>query len=115
MQEPIILTVTDSNGCVAVDSLALSNFTGISDKGKEISAQVIHDRTQGILNVVINDFSNENYVVALYNSLGQPVYQKINSEKNFVIPVNNFSRGIYFLTVNTGNKERTFVQKLAIE
>jgi len=111
-----ILTVTDTNGCVTIDSVTIINTTGIADVQRALAVQVINDHMQQQLRVSIDDvYGSANYTVSLHNALGQRVYENAIHEKSFSIPVNNFARGAYFLSINSGGAQKPFVQKVVLD
>jgi hypothetical protein len=51
--------------------------------------------------------------ISIYNVLGEIIFRKSTSNTGFNIPLDNFTKGIYFLRLDAGNK--TVVKKFAVK
>jgi Secretion system C-terminal sorting domain len=111
------ITVMKLDGC----DLPINNpLTGINEVNKTQNNFLIYPNpSNGILNVKLNEElvaersrSNDATTITITDVLGKVQLSKLITENNTQLDVSTFAKGIYFITVKTGDKMST--QKLII-
>jgi Secretion system C-terminal sorting domain len=99
----------------------LTNIIGINDIAKnEMAFSIYPNPSNKILNVNISTSLNSSYalnesvtIIEITDILGKTQLSKTITENTTQLNVNDFAKGIYFITVKSGNKMST--QKLMID
>ncbi|MCK4664484.1 MAG: choice-of-anchor J domain-containing protein [Bacteroidales bacterium] len=112
-----MVTVTDANGCEGFDEIVITFITDINDiTGLNTRVNIYPNPNQGLFNLEIFSNNNTDFAIEIINVQGQVVYSKniLNvSEYSENIDISGFSKGFYYLKVNTGNEVKT--RKLIFE
>lgn len=99
------VTVTDSNGCIVIETVEVLLNVGLTEGGIEASIQVYPNPFHDILHVSIENL-NENVVITITDISGRQVYRKEEFPCKTIenhIYFENQAEGMYFLRI-TGNK-----------
>lgn len=107
------VTATDANGCsgtspaISVTVLPMSICAAGIAEGAEISQPVIFPNpASDMLSISIPSVQNGNYRLIIRNAIGQVVTDETvkvqNNSLSELIPVKEFEKGIYFLTIESG-------------
>jgi len=88
--------------------------TGIAENHFSINMEVYPNPTNSELHIKFTDATNETATLRLADVLGRNVYQsQVNTGSPATISLGSFSKGVYFLTVETPNGQS--VQKIVKE
>ena len=60
------------------------------------------------LNIEMENFSNTNYSIEIYSSIGQKLSSRIMNEKLISLSIDNLANGSYLVLVRKGNGEVGF-------
>ncbi len=92
--------------------------TGLDEVEKTIGDFIVYPNpTKGLINIQYTGVVYDQYTLSINNTLGQIVYQKdFKTNTNITdtqIDIHKFSKGIYFLTINSNHSNQVFkIQKL---
>ncbi len=112
------VTVTDAQGCIAVDSIYLKEDpgTGWDDLQKSSSIDIYPNPVKDLLYLEFNDTQASDYTIVLMNMAGEQVYfknLKRMSEDAYQVNVANYAQGIYYLLIRWDDK--FYTEKIIIE
>jgi len=98
------VTVTDNNGCDYIDSISVSNTTGISEFNvSNFTFNVYPNPSKGLIILDIENPEESNVEIEIYNVFGEVVYtkhltiQKIKEE----LDIKSLTDGIYMIKLQT--------------
>jgi hypothetical protein len=80
----------------------LSIVTGIEDQGSASSFNMYPNPATDVVNISLSENAN-NAIVEITNALGQIVKTEKLNNSSITIPVNNLSKGMYFVNVRSEN------------
>jgi len=95
-----ILTVTDNNGCILVDSVEVLNTLSVSDIA--INTVVYPNPTTDFVNIV--NASNHPLHYSLFNNLGQLIMNGSSNESSIELDLSKYPKGLYLIHVDGGAK-----------
>jgi PKD repeat protein len=105
-----IVTVTDIYGCTGT-SMPIDFQVGINDDNKSNWADVNYNSEEKIISCVINDaFADEK--IEIIDASGKCVYKNKFHQNKTIINASNFSKGIYFVKIQSQNRQT--IRKIAI-
>ena len=90
------------------------NTWGINEiENTNLGFNVYPNPTNNILNVKLNQYSNETKNITIHNILGKVIFQTTTKSLKAQINVDSYPKGMYFITVSTekGRKTKRFVVK----
>ncbi|MFC1733788.1 T9SS type A sorting domain-containing protein, partial [candidate division KSB1 bacterium] len=105
------VTVTDINGCKAVDSIEVEfdPCAGIKENELHTNLQIFPNPGSTDLTILITDIDNSTFQIAIYNSLGELITNKNwnnhlpNNYFTDKIDISNFPKGVYYLKITSAN------------
>lgn len=101
--------IKDFMGCKSETTTCVSFFTGLASfSGGDNSALIYPNPAQNILNI---EFAGS-FDVCVYNKIGQIVLTKKNNFQKTTLSLNDLSKGIYFVEINSGSSKTN--QKIII-
>jgi len=89
-------------------SFKLTNTIGVENHNTNLEPIIYVD----VRNIIIKQAKTKKMILSLYNVSGSLVYSKESLEQTILIPINGFSKGIYFLHLT--NKNERLIRKLMI-
>lgn len=107
----VVINVYCSNDCgdgqVSENfDVTVENTFGISDNLNNIGVQIYPNPNSGVFNVHLTSNSPESINIRIMNTLGEAVYErtnfKVNGEFKQKFNLENYSEGMYFLTIENG-------------
>ncbi|MDB5283595.1 MAG: hypothetical protein JWO06_2670 [Bacteroidota bacterium] len=105
----VILRVKNQLGCVSYDTVAINiGLTGIADLNNN-HVSVLCDPNHECL-IWIKEAGN--YQLEVFDAVGRQI-SKQQIESNYILPISNFSSGLYFLRIS--NSDFVFVRKFIKE
>ncbi|MGM0550910.1 MAG: T9SS type A sorting domain-containing protein [Bacteroidota bacterium] len=110
------VTVTDAQGCIAIDSIYLDEHVGWEDLQKSSSIDIYPNPVNNLLYLEFNERETSDYTIVLLNMAGEQVYfknLKRMSEDAYQINVSNYAQGIYYLLIRWDDK--FYTEKIIIE
>lgn len=90
----------DGTGVFKINMRNRISVTGIEDIHANTDIKLFPNPSSTIINVIVPN-PNEKYEIEIYSLLGQ---QMMKSSNETIIDIENFAKGIYFLTVKQNNK-----------
>ncbi len=102
----ITYTITDSFGCIAVDSstISVTPCTGIESNEVNSNVFIYPNPFSDHLNISISiEIQLENAEFILYDVLGKTIMQTAIQEHEFTLGKNNIENGIYFYRIKNKN------------
>jgi len=115
----ITYTYTDVNFCSnsAVDSIGVTEFTGIINPTENETIQVYPNPNNGSFKVRLNIDGNDIISLRIYSALNSVVFEENNISVNqsFTkdLSIENLTRGIYYLQID--GKKTNLIKKLVIQ
>lgn len=115
----ITYTYTDNNFCTntAIDSITVTQFTGLTDKFGDREVSVYPNPNNGNFKIEFNTSIDKIVDLRLFNSLNALVYQEqgIQTSSHMVkeIGLNHLPKGIYYLRISGSDSE--IVSKIVIQ
>jgi hypothetical protein len=111
------VTVIDSNGCQATDSITISRNVGIDEVNANASVSVQPNPSTGIFNIQYQGADLKDATIEIRNVEGQVVYQnrqdKMTTGYQKQVNISNFAKGIYTMTISS--REQVIISKLVIQ
>ncbi len=102
----VYATITDALGCESQPSNIITAIpVGINDLGQVTTAKVFPNPTAGRFTLELNNAQNA--VVSVRNILGEVVANQIVTANLTDFDLSRFDRGMYFVTINQNNTEKT--------
>ena len=99
-----------------LSNLIYKNTTGtlsLNETANKIIFKISPNPTTNQIKILLDDMLLENLTATIIDSFGKNIFsKKYNFENNIIIDTQNFSKGIYFLTVTSGEIKQT--EKLII-
>ncbi|MFH1321216.1 MAG: T9SS type A sorting domain-containing protein, partial [Bacteroidota bacterium] len=91
------ITITDANGCTAIDSVNISEVSGIENFNNVEYLKIYPNPSGNTITIQFPNPKNEKHTLTIYNSKGQLV-QKIENITSGELKVknNNWESGLYF-------------------
>lgn len=105
------VAVNDANNCSLTQTLCVGFSTGLQTNLATNANFNLYPNPAK--NVVTIECQSTNFNYALYNNLGQLLVSNKNNVNKTVIDLTDFSKGIYFITVEIGNQKHR--KKLIID
>jgi hypothetical protein len=95
------LTVTDNDGCYTTLSqkVKVSTLTAINQKTSSLSVSVSPNPFTETTIFKVNNNSNSGYQLTILNSLGEEIFSRNFSEKEYTLNASSFSSGLYMYVV----------------
>lgn len=115
----ITYTYTDVNFCSnsAIDSIGVTEFTGIINQTENETIQVYPNPNNGSFKVKLNIDGNDIISLRIYSALNSVVFEENNISVNqsFTkdLSIENLSKGIYYLQID--GKKTNLIKKLVIQ
>ena len=116
----IIYTYTDNNGCSGADTLEVSvteNVGGINNVGRISFVHIMPNPNNGTFNLSLRAPEGTDMNIIVTNILGQKIYEEndmaIHNPFTKEINLGGVAKGLYYISLNTGQKQSTF--KLVVE
>ena len=105
------VTVTDVNGCSSTSDSICDLSVGIEEAAQIVSPFEFYLNGDQSLEVTIQHGTEG--VLTISDLNGRTVYSEMVKEGNMVIPGQNFSKGIYFLTLT--NSKNTYSKRIYLD
>ncbi|OIP03568.1 MAG: hypothetical protein AUJ97_04285 [Bacteroidetes bacterium CG2_30_32_10] len=102
----ISVTVTNSNGCVDVDSIEITftTFTGTNNYTQTSSINIQPNPTSGIVSIIFPSIAKDTEI-EIYNIQGKIVKkEKVNDVLNTPIDMSNVAKGAYTVKIISNNQ-----------
>lgn len=97
------LTINDSKGCIATETVVVNNATSIKEIHKTISV-IFPNPVSEEINFSLGNFYHPNTTFAsIYNSIGQKVIYKKVDLPNESIDLSKLENGIYFIRIDNAS------------
>ncbi|MEO0312703.1 MAG: hypothetical protein RIQ89_2360 [Bacteroidota bacterium] len=102
------VTVTDSNGCSASDSILVTFNVGIGAPGKSGIVSLYPNPSAGLVQIMTGN-QEDALTLSVTNALGQKVYTTLlpSVKASHDLDLRNFAKGIYFLELRNKNLKET--------
>lgn len=95
-------------------TIIVQTATGVDENQEKVDISVFPNPSNGQFQVNINDLSLlKNADLAIYNVVGEKVYQTVITESNPTIVLNHPVKGIYLLKI--GNGEAILTKKIIVQ
>ncbi len=78
---------------------------GIASDGNQVTLSIYPNPASNTVHITFNNYSKENTVLTIRNILGEELLSNQIQSVETVIDVSNLPNGLYFVGVNTGNKQ----------
>lgn len=105
----IYATVTDNNGCDAVDSVYITNTTSInSNLNNDLNFEIFPNPATDFVSIKFNNSDVKNLNIKILNSLGAEIekIERNTSSNNIELNISDLPTGIYWLAVRNNNFEQ---------
>ena len=95
------VVIKNGNGCESDTSLSLNYVAaGIFEKSSKNLLSIFPNPTTGILTIDMSSYVNDDFVVSVYNALGELMLRESNAKK---IDLSYLENGIYNLSLRKEN------------
>ena len=95
------VTVTDSNGCLAIDSVFVQSLVGVSEN--KLADFTIFPNPVSQQDLTIHPLTDSFYNVDFFDIQGALLFKAENCTGKMVLNTTHFSKGIYSLVITTQN------------
>lgn len=103
-----IATITDGNGCVYTIEVEITSGTTSLESSKLKMISIYPNPTKQFITISGMDLTKDTNIKCI-SAIGQPMELKISSfsEEGFELDVSNFSRGVYFMKIQSNENSAT--------
>lgn len=105
------VTVTSAQGCQGINSNCIGFTNGIANISLNEAIQVYPNPAHEQL--FVRNTSGISYTLEMYDAIGKQIYKSSSALTEAIIPVAEFSKGIYFVKLISGDRQQ--VIKLLID
>jgi hypothetical protein len=104
-----IVTITDANGCFAIDTVVVNAFTGIELSEQITQFVVMPNPNNGYFTIQIDLAAFQNAEIRMTDVLGRNIYEQKLEGQSFTIPMdwNRLAGGTYFVSLRTEKDSKT--------
>ena len=110
------VTVRDTNGCIASDSIFVENITGISYTSNELTFEVYPNPSNGQFFINANFVEKQNVVVDILDINGKVVYSNSFDNVDVIrqnIDIKQYAKGVYYIRLS--NESFIHQEKIVIQ
>lgn len=113
------VSVTDQNGCSAVDSIKVTVdiCTGIEELASKPSILVFPNPANGVVNIKLGALASDEIKIGIYDLSGKEIKSKLVNPKDrkaeWILNLDDQVKGIYFIKI--GTKTQSFFHKLILQ
>jgi hypothetical protein len=97
------VTLKDSNDCISYRTIYISNTVGIEDSNTEKLVNIFPNPSHdGLFTIELTDNNSGDYILKLYNTIGETLINKtikFSTKHIEVINLSNYANGIYYLQI----------------
>ena len=99
----VSVIATNSQNCKFTDTAIVTFCAGINNIATNVSVKIFPNPTNDIVNININDFNSNAYLIELNDLAGRLLIKKKLNKSNSTLKMSNLENGLYLLNIKDLN------------